>query len=120
VFFSGGGTTDALTLRHNTFVNDWKGDGLAACIMLNNAFGVQSNRTIEDNYLAGGNFTIYAGQVGPPGTNDVIRNNVFSTQVFPNSGQYAPVRDVADNTGNIWSNNTWADGPKKGQQIPSP
>jgi hypothetical protein len=120
VLFSGGGTTKPLSIIHNTLLQDWTGGSCAGCagdIMLNNAFGVQSNRTIQNNYLGGGNFVIYAGQVSPAGTNDVIQGNVFTTKLWPNSGFYAPVRDTAKNSGNVWANNTWADGPNAGKAI---
>jgi hypothetical protein len=118
VLFSGGGVTQPLKIIHNTLLQDWTGGGCAGCagdIMLNNAFGMQSNRTIENNLLAGGNFVIYAGQASPPGTNNVIRGNVFSTRYWPNSGVYGPVRDATSD--NVFAGNTWSDGPKAGQTI---
>jgi hypothetical protein len=126
-FFSGGGTTDPLVLRHNTIIQDVKTGGLAGDLLFSNAFGVQSNRDVEYNKLGGGNFTIYPGEKAghandgssfPAGTNDVFADNVFTTTVWPNGGQYAPVQDGLT-ANNSWTNNTWLDGPNAGQAVPT-
>lgn len=121
VFFSGGGTAKPLLIDSNYFVCEdvtGTGEGLAGCIMFNNAFGVQSYRTVTNNFLAGGNFTIYAGQVNPAGSNDIITDNLFSTMVFSKCGYYGYGRDTT--AANTWARNTWADGPNKGQLLPAP
>ncbi len=117
-FFSGGGDTDQLTIEHNTLLNDFTGYGATASIMLNNAFGVQSNRLIENNLVAGGGFTIYGGSGVASGSNVVIRNNEFSTAYFPKGGSYGPAAYLLPQTsGNVWSGNVWADGPSAGQPV---
>ncbi|MBU1336438.1 MAG: M10 family metallopeptidase C-terminal domain-containing protein [Alphaproteobacteria bacterium] len=49
----GGGTV----IRHNTIIND---HGQTAAVMINNYFGGVDGILIENNYLAGGGYTIYS------------------------------------------------------------
>ncbi|HUC58428.1 MAG TPA: hypothetical protein VMA95_13575, partial [Streptosporangiaceae bacterium] len=85
-------------------------------------FSGQANRTITNNLLAGGGYSIYAGATneatyGVP-TNIVVTGNKFATQYYANAGQYGPAAYYdAAGTGNTWSGNTW-DGT--GATVPAP
>jgi hypothetical protein len=66
---------------------------------------------VENNFLAGGGYTLYAGagDMGPT-YNIKIINNVWSRQVFPEGGYFGPVAYFdKDGAGNVWSGNTWLD-----------
>ena len=112
---SNGGTTP-LTIRHNTILNQY---GQTDAVSLFQDFGVEANRLIEDNLLAGGGYTIYAGAGSKGATsNIVIRNNRVSTMYFPKGGYYGPATAFEQNgSGNVWSNNIW---DETGATIPAP
>ena len=113
-FMSNAGSK-SLTIRHNTMFNQY---GQTDAISLFQDFGTQSNRVVEDNFMAGGGYTIYAGggSLGAP-TNITVRNNKFSTKYFSTSGSYGPVTAWVSNTTNSWSGNVWADGSRAGQAV---
>ena len=100
------GSTRALTIRHNTILNQL---GQTDAISLFQDFGLEANRLVTDNLLAGGGYTLYAGG-GSRGTsyNIKITNNRFSTVYFPKGGSYGPYT-AFDRTGsgNEWSGNIW-------------
>jgi hypothetical protein len=103
------GATTPLTITHNTIFNSL---GQTDDIGLFEDFSGQGNRTITNNLLAGGSYSIYAGATnessyGVP-TNIVITGNVFATSYFATGGAYGPVSyfDHAG-TGNKWTSNTW-------------
>lgn len=85
-----------LTIRHNRIDNPRSDD---SCIMIGGQYGEPSNVVIEDNYLDGGNYTIF---LSPFGTNRVIRNNTFTRTYLTGpaniSGSY------------VWSGNVFTDG----------
>jgi hypothetical protein len=68
-----------------------------------------ANKTVTDNLLAGGSYTIYGGAVGgSPTPGIVITGNRFGQDYFPQSGQYGPVAYyAAAAAGNTWSGNIW-------------
>ncbi len=125
-FFSGGGDPGQLTIRHNTLLTDTPYEGATAAIMLNNAFGAQSNRLIEDNLLGGGGFVFYGGGGGgetqnggrtaPPASAVIFRNNQITTAYNAKGGYYGP---FAYTSGDTMSGNTWLDGAHAGQTIAS-
>jgi hypothetical protein len=85
-----------LTIKHNRIDNPRSDD---SCIMIGGQFGEPSNVDIEDNYLDGGNYTIF---LAPYGTNRVIKNNTF-TRTF--------LTGPADVGGSyVWSGNVYTDG----------
>lgn len=98
----------ALTIRHNTIFNPLN---QTSAIALYEDFGEQSDKTVTDNLLAGGGYTIYGGGPdhgrGQP-SNMKFTNNRFSTKYWPHGGSYGPVA-YYDNTapGNTWTGNTW-------------
>ena len=70
------------------------------------------NVTIEGNWLAGGGYTVYGGGDADAGTAQVvIRDNVFSREVFSDGGYWGPVAHFdPDAPGNDFSGNVWDDG----------
>ncbi|HXS65758.1 MAG TPA: hypothetical protein VN767_23135 [Streptosporangiaceae bacterium] len=104
---SNGGVTTLLTISHNTiFINRGQTDAIG----LFEDHGVQQNRRITDNLLAGGSYAIYAGQKqgGPPTSKIVITGNLISTIYYAHGGNYGCAAHF-DSRGreNIWSGNTW-------------
>jgi hypothetical protein len=50
-----------------------------------------ANKTVSDNLLAGGSYTIYAGAVGgSPTSNIVVQDNRFGQLYYAKSGLYGP------------------------------
>ena len=78
-----------------------------------------ANQTVENNLLAGGGYTIYAGSgQGNTTSNIVITGNRFGQQYYSKGGQFGPdVNFKATGKGNVWSGNYW---DTTGQAIPSP
>ena len=71
-----------------------------------------SDVTINDNFLAGGGYSLYGGE-GSQGqsSNIKVTNNQFSTIYFKNGGAYGPVAYFDDQgPGNTWTGNTWTTG----------
>lgn len=101
------GSTRALTIRHNTVFNQY---GQTDAISLFQDFGIEANRLITDNFVAGGGYTIYGGDNRRFGRTSNIRitNNRFSNVFFPRGGSYGPITafDPAG-AGNVASGNYW-------------
>jgi hypothetical protein len=122
----GGGDPRPLLIQHNTVLNNY---GQTDAIALFQDFGPETSKTITDNLLAGGSYSLYGGGpngcVGPstapkcdPSSNIVVTNNVFSTIYSPLGASYGPVANFnAAGSGNVWSNNTWADGHLAGHAV---
>jgi hypothetical protein len=105
---AGPGPGQRLVIRHNTIINTYD---QTSAIALFQDFGVQHDASIENNLLAGGGYALYGG-AGSKGKSSNIQvvNNVFSRQVFPNSGNFGPVAYWdEDGAGNVWQSNVWAD-----------
>lgn len=103
---SDGGVTAPLTIWHNTILID---HAQTDAVGLFPTFGVQANRVVAYNLLAGGGYTIYGGEKsGAPPAHDIkIFNNRISTIYFPHGGYYGPVAYFnASGPGNLWSGNT--------------
>jgi len=102
---SGSTPANPLTISGNTILNpvDQTSD-----IALYQDFGPQGNATVKNNLLAGGGYSIYAGDSGPATpTNIVITGNRFSPRYYPTGGAYGPVAYAATGTGDVWSGNIW-------------
>ena len=110
------GDTRPLMIRHNTIFNQFN---QTDAIGLFQDFGVVADVTIDDNLLAGGGYTVYAG-MGSKGipVNIRIIHNRISSKFFGHGGHWGPVAYFsATGHGNVWSGNVW-DGT--GQLIRAP
>lgn len=109
--------TVGITVRHNTVLN---ANDQTSAIFIGGESTPSNNILVEGNLFAGGGYTMY-GPVGDPGVarswNVVVRNNVFSARYFAKGGKYGPLAYWENGTGSSWSNNSWADGARKGQSI---
>jgi len=116
-FYVNGGT-EPLTIENNTIF-----DRLGQTDTINldaGSSGVPvANKTIENNLLAGGGYSIYGGDaLGNPTSKIVIEGNRFGQLYYPKGGQYGPAAYFNPaGTGNVWSGNLW---DTTGQAIPSP
>ena len=118
-FYVNGGTAP-LTIENNTIF-----DSLSQTDAINLDAGTPgpgapvANKTIKNNLLAGGSYTIYGGAVsGSPTSNIIITGNRFGQNYYSKSGQYGPVSYYnPKGTGNTWSGNSW---DTTGQAISSP
>src|SRR6266581_1394779 len=118
-FYVNGGTK-ALTISGNTIF-----DSLGQTDAINLDAGTPgpgapvASKTIKNNLLAGGSYTIYGGAVsGSPTSNIIITGNRFGQNYYAKSGQYGPVSYYNPaGTGNTWSGNSW---DTTGQAISSP
>lgn len=113
---SNGGTTALLDIEHNTIENQF--DQTDAVSLFEDS-GQQTNRIINNNFLAGGGYVVYGGQNagGVTATNIRITNNQISTMFFPNGGHWGPFAAIGTSTGDVLSGNTWADGPNAGKTV---
>jgi hypothetical protein len=104
------GSTTPLAIRHNTvFVNLDQTDAIS----LFEDFGVEANKLIKDNLVAGGDYSIYGGAKsgGPQSYNIRIIGNRFSRKYYSNGGQFGPAAYFDSGRGNVWAGNIW-DGSK--------
>jgi hypothetical protein len=118
-----GGSTLGMPLevRHNTVINT---EPQTSAILLDDANGIGlvpvHGVLIEDNLLAGGGYTLYCGGLVAEGHDPadiVIRDNVFSTELWPDSGYYGPVAYFDPGApGNVWSGNAYDDGRPVGPE----
>ncbi len=101
------GSTTMMTIRHNTILN--KFDQTDA-ISLFQDFGLEANRLITNNLVAGGGYSVYGGANGSYGTtsNIQITNNRFSTLYFSHGGYWGPITAFdPSGPGNVASGNYW-------------
>jgi Right handed beta helix region len=116
IYVNGG--TQPLTIQDNTIF-----DSLSQTDAINLDAGTAgvpvASKTVQNNFLAGGSYTIYGGAaIGSPTSAIIIKNNRFGQLYYPHSGQYGPVSYYdPTGTGNTWTGNTW---DTTGQTIPSP
>lgn len=101
------GGTAPLQIRHNTvFVNLGQTDAIS----LFEDFGVEANKVIADNLVAGGGYSIYGGQNsgGPAAYNIRIVGNRISRLYYQHGGQFGPLAAFnPDGRGDVWSGNIW-------------
>ena len=114
---SNGGSVP-LTITHNTIFNSL---GQTDCVGLFEDFSAQANRTVTNNLLAGGGYSIYGGNTkaaNGPTSNIVITGNVIATNYYSTGGAFGPVVYYnSSGTGNVFSGNTW---DTTGVAIPAP
>jgi len=104
---SNGGGAGLLTVQHNTILIN---RGQTDAVGLFEDFGVQQNRVITGNLVAGGAYSIYGGQNsgGAPTSNITVTGNRFSSIYYPHGGAYGPAAYFSSTgQGNTWSGNTW-------------
>lgn len=109
-----------LTISGNTI---WTNHSETDAIMLNpnSSSNNIGNTTVTGNLLAGGSNTFYGGNFGGNTTSYiVVTGNYFSTRYYANSGSSGThAQYQTAGVGNVWSGNTWYDGPLAGQLIPA-
>ena len=101
-----GGTVPLAILHNTVFVNLGQTDAIS----LFEDFGVEANKAIKDNLVAGGGYSIYGGQNsgGPAAYNIRITGNRFSRKYYRHGGQFGPLAAFrSSGRGNAWSGNTW-------------
>ncbi len=78
---------------------------------------MDTNKTVVDNLLAGGDYSIYGGTAHKdPTSNIVIEDNEFSQLYYPRAGHFGPVAYFdPTGSGNVWSGNVWS-----GTGLPGP
>jgi hypothetical protein len=82
-----------------------------------------SGYQVKDNYVGGTGYCIYAGKNAGSASNSVqnmvMTGNKVTTQWYPNGGSfgYLSAAPTWGTLGNVWSGNTWADGPNAGQTL---
>jgi hypothetical protein len=118
----GGSTLDMrLEIRNNTVINT---EPQTSAVLLDDANGVGlvpvRDVLVEGNLFAGGGYTLYCGGLVAEGHDPagiVIRNNVFSRELWPNSGYYGPVAYFDPSApGNAWTGNVYDDGNPVGPE----
>lgn len=115
------GTTSGVTLRHNTILM-WSNVGLTNVVSFAAGPGnVLTNVIVDNNLLAGGGF-IFHGGGDANYSNMTFTSNKISTMFTPDGGDYGVMRNAPawGTKGTSWTNNTWYDGAKAGQQIAAP
>ncbi|MGH3188258.1 MAG: hypothetical protein ACRDPY_11815 [Streptosporangiaceae bacterium] len=116
IFDNGG--TEPMTIKNNTIFNNLsQTDDIS--LDAESANAPVANKTIENNFLAGGSYTIYGGDsLGNTISNIVIEGNRFGQLYYSRSGQYgADAYFATAGTGNVWSGNFW---DTTGQAITNP
>ena len=109
------GDDQPLLIQHNTILNNYI---QTDAIGLFQDFSDVSNVTINNNFLAGGGYTIYGGTGSHgPTSHIVVTSNTISTMYYPHGGYYGPATAFNPaGTGNVWSGNTYTNG----KAIPAP
>jgi Right handed beta helix region len=106
IFDNGG--TEQMTIENNTILNNLsQTDDIS--LDAESANAPVANKTIENNFLAGGSYSIYGGNsLGNTISNIVIEGNRFGQLYYSLGGQYGPDAYFATTgTGNVWSGNVW-------------
>ena len=103
-----GGSTAPTTIKDNTvFISLDQTDAIT--IDASGPGQQVANQTVEGNFLAGGDYALYAGAGNNAATSNIhIENNRFAQQYFTHSGQYG-ADAYYNNTdpGNVWTGNIW-------------
>ena len=115
------GGTDTMLIQHNTVLTS-RAQTDAIALFQDNSNGVgEANKTVDHNLMAGGGYSLYGGDGSQGATSSiVITNNRFSAMYFASGGFFGPFADFTPGgTGNVWTGNTWYDGPSAGTAVPS-
>jgi hypothetical protein len=102
------GTTMPLMIKDNTIFNSL-GQTDAISLDSSTSGSPVANKTVENNFIAGGGYVIYGGDsLGNTTSNIVVTGNRFGQQYYTTSGQYGPDAYYSSTgTGNTWSGNIW-------------
>ncbi|HTA02502.1 MAG TPA: right-handed parallel beta-helix repeat-containing protein [Streptosporangiaceae bacterium] len=102
------GGTEPMTIEDNTIFNSL-GQTDAISLDAATAGATVSNKTIENNFLAGGGYSIYGGDgQNNPTSNIIITGNRFGQQYYAKGGQFGAVAYYNPaGTGNTWTANIW-------------
>jgi Right handed beta helix region len=102
------GGTESMTIEDNTIFNSL-GQTDAISLDAASAGATVSNKTIENNFLAGGGYSIYGGDgQSNPTSSIVITGNRFGQLYYAKSGQFGPVAYFNPaGTGSTWTGNIW-------------
>jgi hypothetical protein len=110
------GTTQPLTISGNTILVNL---GQTDAISLNaSSAGLPvANKTVSNNLIGGGSYSIYGGaSLGNTTSNIVIEGNRFSQRYYPESGRYGPVAWFNPREpGNVWDGNVWSGNVRSGR-----
>lgn len=104
-----GGGEGPLVINHNTMFSPNHDQGETAVIFASVDFGNQTTLTIDNNLLAGGNYTIYGGGSGNGGKvvgPVTVKGNHFSRKYDANGGYYG-VASYFNEAVTTWSGNVW-------------
>jgi hypothetical protein len=102
------GTTQPLMIKDNTIFNSL-GQTDAISLDSSTSNSPVANKTVENNFIAGGGYTIYGGDsLGNTTSNITVTGNRFGQQYYTTSGQYGPDAYYSTTgTGNTWTGNIW-------------
>jgi hypothetical protein len=104
----GGSASSSLRLIHNTLLN-FDRQGASGALSLFHDFDPINHVTIENNWLAGGNYALYGGT--DTAHNVQVRKNVFGITPYPLCGWYGPVAHWnGKNAGNVFEGNLYSNG----------
>ena len=100
------GSSERLVIEHNTVLNQLD---QTDAIALFQDFGLEADRLITRNLLAGGGYTIYGGNGSFGATHDIqIIGNRISRIYFPMGGSYGPIAHFdSQGPANLWTGNFW-------------
>lgn len=108
-FTSNAGRPQGLTVDHNTILDQMD---QTDAISLFEDFGAQFDAVIENNLIAGGSYTLYAGaNTGGQATYNIrVIDNRFSRVYYRTGGVFGPVAAYdPGGSGNVWQGNVWDD-----------
>ena len=112
------GTTQPLSITGNTILISLSQTD-AISLDASASGSTIANKTVKNNFLAGGGYTIYGGASLSNTTSAIlIQNNRFGQAYYPTSGQFGPAAYyAATDPGNSWTGNIW---DTTGATVPSP
>jgi Right handed beta helix region len=108
-FTSNAGRGQGLTVNHNTILDQMD---QTDAISLFEDFGAQYDALVENNLIAGGSYTLYAGaNSGGQATYNIrVIGNRFSRVYYHTGGVFGPVAAYdPSGSGNVWQGNIWDD-----------
>ncbi len=124
----GGGLDDITVVRNKVRLDAPYGN--TGCYSFFNDFPGESgdwgylNVMLDDNYIAGGSYSVYLPSSSLPVSGFKARGNRWSAEFYESCGMFGPVYPTnpmnPSVSGNEWSDNSWLDGAHAGTSIPIP